>query len=806
MPPSVRTAALVLALSAAAVGEVAAQAILVRVTAEATGQPLQGALVSVTSGPSGTRATALSDAAGRARFVDLAPGAYAVRAELIGHATATRAGVAAGPGEATVVELRLASRAIELEGLSVDGEERCRVRPEEGLRVAAVWDEARKALEAARLTARENVYQYRTREYTQDLEESGRVVDQSTRRSVAYLATPYRSLPAEELVADGFVQEVDDEAGGTMYYAPDADVLLSDVFLDSHCFRLRRGENEDAGRVGLAFQPVRGRDVPDISGTFWIDAGTSELVRLDYAYVNLDPDVTFRDVGGEVRFQRLPDGSWIVPEWSIRMPRLARARDFQGRPIVRQAGLRVAGGTVLTVREPGGGTVLTASTATLEGVVLEEISSEPVEGARVHLAGTDEAAVTGADGRFRFVELVPGRYDVSFDHPAMAPYGLEPETEVVEATAGTVSSVQLRMPSQLSLVGRACADELDTRPPGTSVLVGRVLDRGTGMPLSGAEVTIRWTDFDLRIYPGAAGTTRGDRASGDLVGIRAAGDGLVATTGADGTYRACVVPENTRLDLEARWGPFEATPDTARIPVDAPALGHDLYVGVAARTTVVGLVREWSSERPVADAEVRLRPVDAAEGSRATVAVADAEGRFVAEDASPGRWIVEAGSLGYATVTDTVEVRDGRINHVTVRLPEAALEVEGLTVEVEARVERLDATGFYQRQRAGSGVFIDQDQVESRVALRASDLLMNRPGIQVLDAPGQRGGGRQILSGGRGCPIAIYVDGARVFGDLDDVVRPNDIAGLEVFRSPAELPTEYTGTGSQCGVLLVWTR
>lgn len=52
---------------------------------------------------------------------------------------------------------------------------------------------------------------------------------------------------------------------------------------------------------------------------------------------------------------------------------------------------------------------------------------------------------------------------------------------------------------------------------------------------------------------------------------------------------------------------------------------------------------------------------------------------------------------------------------------------------------------------------------------------------------------------------------------LSDLVSPQEIAGMEVYRSPAELPLQYAGTGGggargfgadgrQCGVILVWTR
>lgn len=556
--------ALVVAASA-----LSAQAVLVQVTDDAGGQPLQGVLVEVRDGSGASTASILSDAAGRARFLSIPAGSYTVRAELIGYGS-TSLPVEVRGGEPVVVQMRLASRAIELEGISVEGEERCEVRPDEGLRVSQVWDEARKALEAARLTTEGGVYQYRTRSYFRDMED-GRVVNQQSRRSTSYSRAPYESRPAEDLMDNGFVQGAGDDQGGDLYFAPDAAVLLSDEFLDTHCMRLRAGRNEDTGRIGLAFEPIRGRDVPDIEGTLWIEPSTWELVRLDYSYVNVHADVTLYDVGGQVEFQRLPNGNWIVPEWSIRMPWLARGRDLQGRPRVVQNGLRVEGGSVLSVREPGGDVILSTTTATVEGVILHEISSEPAPGTLVRLLGTDESMRTDEAGRFRFTDLVPGDYDVSFEHPAMLPYGVVGGPEPVYAARGEVTSVRMRVPSQISLVQRVCADDLDTRPEQTSALVGRVLERGTERPVEGAEVAVRWTNFRVD-------------TPGDQTVVASRQQGAAYTTGPNGAFRACVVPQNTMITLEVRVGGVAMEPDTTRIPLGVPVLGRDLYVPPAGGT------------------------------------------------------------------------------------------------------------------------------------------------------------------------------------------------------------------------------
>ena len=119
--------------------------------------------------------------------------------------------------------------------------------------------------------------------------------------------------------------EVIDDDDGSIYYAPDADVLLSDAFLDTHCMSLVEGEDEAEGLVGLSFEPTQDRGVTDISGVLWLDPADAELQWLDYQYEFLDVPNSER-LGGKIRFSGLPDGTWIVRQWYIRMPILESGR------------------------------------------------------------------------------------------------------------------------------------------------------------------------------------------------------------------------------------------------------------------------------------------------------------------------------------------------------------------------------------------------------------------------------------------------------------------------------------------------
>src|SRR5690606_981255 len=92
-----------------------------------------------------------------------------------------------------------------------------------------------------------------------------------------------QALAPDTLADHGFVRDMD---GTVIFYAPDAEVLLSDAFLNTHCFGLRETTAQGEDRVGLTFEPVPGRRVPDVRGVLWLDTEGARLRSIEYQYVN----------------------------------------------------------------------------------------------------------------------------------------------------------------------------------------------------------------------------------------------------------------------------------------------------------------------------------------------------------------------------------------------------------------------------------------------------------------------------------------------------------------------------------------
>lgn len=491
----------------------------------------------------------LSRESGLYQLMAAATGRYRVRADRIGYATAYSDYFEIAVGDTILVDLVARVEAVSLAGIEAEGERRCRVRPEEGLAVARVWDEARKALEAAAWTQERGYYRYEMMGIERQMDrDNRRVISEDRTYDGGYRQTPYASLPAEELMKEGFARLTPLES---VYWAPDAAVLLSDEFLDTHCFRVRRDNNRAPGLIGLAFQPVGGRNLPEISGTLWIDPATSELRWLDFYYENLRlPDALLSaPTGGTVEFQALPNGTWIVDSWRIRMPRARMTTN----PLTQRAepvldGISVHGGDVLRVHGTEG-TVLEADLGgRIAGVVFDSLRVG-LAGATVYIEGLETEAVTSGDGRFELVHLEPGVYSVTFSHPYFEPYSYVPEPFEVEVVEGATTPAQINFvaPTMIRIGNGLCSDaerpeDREATAYGASfandgILLGRITD-STRAALAGAMVRVLLRSFDISQLTDQSSISNA---------IRFAHSGAVFSTDPNGYYRACWVPVDTEL-------------------------------------------------------------------------------------------------------------------------------------------------------------------------------------------------------------------------------------------------------------------
>lgn len=327
MRPPIALAALLAALLLAALpASSRAQTVRGTVLESGTEAQVEGAIATLIDERGESRGAALTDGAGGFRIPAPGPGTYRLRIERIGYATLTTDPFRLASGESVVRRILLPIEAVELSSIVVSASDPCATRPDTAEKLRQVWGEAQKALEAAQLSRRRvgREFEWVRRERRLD-HPSLIVLDERVTVGTTLDESPFKSRPAEEIAREGWATILPEEVH---YYGPDVDALLSDWFLDDHCFQLVR----EGGRIGLAFRPLDRGERVELDGVLWLDEESAELRSLEFRYVGLPYERAEALAGGEAHFTRLDDGRWLLAEWTLRAPELELGtRDYPGR-------------------------------------------------------------------------------------------------------------------------------------------------------------------------------------------------------------------------------------------------------------------------------------------------------------------------------------------------------------------------------------------------------------------------------------------------------------------------------------------
>lgn len=781
-------------------GQGAAQSIVGTVTEGDTGRPVTGAMVRLLAGAGPTGVRFLTAADGSYRLSVPAAGTYWLRVERIGFSGSRLGPVQVGAGETVRRDLRVATAPVRLQGLDVSAaRRRCSLGDGEGDETQVVWDEARKALAAATWTEREVGLRFHLDRTVRRLDPRGRTVTDETRQEMRVVGgNSVRSLPPGDLVDGGYVRE---DGGFVYYYGPDAEVLLSDPFLDTHCFRLVDGPEDEPHLLGLAFEPVPDRDTTDIEGVLLLDRATARLERVEFRYTGLGSALGRDQARGFVRFLELADGRWVVREWAIRAPILVLERSVgAGGRLVERPGVGAVqefGASIRTVDGPDGVSwSADRPLGGLRGTVWDSIRGGPLPGAEVRLAGGGWRTTTGARGTWTLERVPPGTYRVTFGHPALDSLGIEAGFTDAVVEGDGVTRVELAVPPLDRILARQCPDPL------AGSVVGFVLDP-LGRPVPSVEVT----------------------SSQD------GADGPRTVTDESGGFLLCGLRPDGEVTVSAVVGPIASEPRTVR-PVSELAVRADLRVDVptAVRDApraparipprLSGTVVDLSNDRPVQGAMVEVLDAD---GELVIGRLTDAEGAFRVLPGPSGDYGLRVERLGYAPVEGARISVGEEGTAVEIRMAPEALAVEGVVVEVPGRVRRLELAGFYDRQAQGSGLLLDRRALDGMNLRETGDIVHRVPGLATL--PQQTRGSmestrrflmfRRAARGSSACMPAIFMDGSRIRegGDwkqampsLDEIIPADEVEALELYEGPASTPARFSSMGGACGVIVIWSR
>ncbi len=531
--------------------DAAAQRVRGRITDQDSGLPIGGAFVILVDTSGRSLIAVLSDAAGVYHLAAPVAGTYRLRIERMGHGDTTTELLNLAAGASVTKDVAVPLDPVRLEQISASGVGRCDLPHDLGTETHTLWDEVRKALTVAHWAERQVgiPYQARLFDRTRDIV-SARIEEQETRLRSGFGRAAFESAPPADLAARGYIRVLPDNV--IQYFALDAAALLSDDFLDTHCFRIVRNESTHAGRVGLGFQPIEGRRLPDIQGTLWVDENTAALQYLDFTFTRhvLPVDVPPERFGGRVEFERLGNGAWVVHRWWLRMPQLPpeitvqRASDRRVAGVSASERLRIAQRRGMSIRESGGELdfiatpgAATPGAATIRGVVYDSVRSRPLVDATVFLTASGRSTMTDRYGAFEFSRVAAGDHEIAFIHPYADVLGLpvRPTRVVVpESGAANVTLAIAPIPG--------CDDQRDLS---AARIGGFVVDADSGDGIEGAHVLAQWyrertSDYQELHVHSASAVTAGNGAF-LLCGFRE-GETVKLTVTAPGVEQIMEVP------------------------------------------------------------------------------------------------------------------------------------------------------------------------------------------------------------------------------------------------------------------------
>jgi len=218
------------------------------------------------------------------------------------------------------------------------------------------------------------------------------------------------------------------------------------------------------------------------------------------------------------------------------------------------------------------------------------------------------------------------------------------------------------------------------------------------------------------------------------------------------------------------------------------------------RSAIRGRVVDEQDGEPISGVVLSLEATD-------LVVVTNGRGEFRMEPVPPGDHVLVAAHVAYAVRTDSLDVPKGALLDLTVTLSTEAIELEELVVVVRSPV--LERRGFYGRQRQGyGGTFMDRSEIEERNPESVTALFRNMPGLRVV-----YGGieGSRVFMNQRvrfldgdlpGCEPAVWLDGIRSTMGSYDIMRAEEIEGIEVYTG-GNAPGKFNDI---CGTVLIWTR
>jgi hypothetical protein len=179
--------------------------------------------------------------------------------------------------------------------------------------------------------------------------------------------------------------------------------------------------------------------------------------------------------------------------------------------------------------------------------------------------------------------------------------------------------------------------------------------------------------------------------------------------------------------------------------------------------------------------------------------------------------MVRVQKIGYQPATMLVKISPDDTLPITMVLSPVATTLP--TVVTKDSAPRYVSPGLRameERRKQGFGHFITEAELRRDDSKKLTYVIRTLPNINIVCPPtGPRRGECWAVAGrlaskhmvlGGSCDLEVYMNGALSTDNDLEKLTVDTFAGVEYYPGGASIPPQYNKTGSNCGVLLLWTR
>jgi hypothetical protein len=536
----------------------AAQEVLIEVVELSNGKPIVGANLSLVDDHGMSLFGNFSDQGGHSVLRAPSAGRYVVRADKVGYDSwsSVLLYVTAAPIHVRVGMSPLRNPTTVI----ARSETACQVLTPPGTPAGDLWVEIRKALTASALTDAQGLVPLDVDLYERALDRNLGVVSERKEQRSRIARRPATGISWDQIdsARRGAV------SGGEVYRAPDAATLVSDQFVNSHCYAAIRGYGPETGLTGLEFRPAKIGSQPDLTGILWLDPKANALRSLNFDYVNLPIPLRIARTTGRVEFQQLPAGQWIVPRWYIRMPRVAQMASTDSLLGYQEVGgaSRPAGtaapASVTNAVIPALDDTVAGPQSFISGIVYDSTTGTPLPGVQVSTGGGRFKATTSAGGHYELAIAGPLSDTIVFEHPRLRLYRVATRVQSISLPSGSRGEANVLVPS-FGTLRRSLCGQNETATESQGIAAGYVRD-AAGNPVPNAHVWATWQILWVE-QNGRLVSTNQQRT-------------VETDTGSDGSYLMCGFTRGAQITAKVGMAGRNTVQEKVVLPANM-VLEHD---------------------------------------------------------------------------------------------------------------------------------------------------------------------------------------------------------------------------------------